>query len=217
MASFHDVARSLDVSDLVVACFLDIVYKLLMNRMDFKESLKAAKAELAALQHELGGCLKHQEELEKKIAAVRQMITGFSDALGEQFVEEDSLGLTDAIRQAFRTSGSPMTPTDVKGRLETLGYDTSKYGNMMASVHSVINRLVKQGQIRGVGALGGKPAYQWSGPSPSVEDILTKAFGRPAAPIVKVTKQIPTETPPTQKEEFKPKYGQPDPLNQRKK
>jgi hypothetical protein len=161
IAYFQQLADILDISDLALALFLDIVYKSPMNRIDFKETLKNAKAELAELQHEMGLCLQRQEELEKKIAAIRQMIMGFSAALGEQFVEEDSLGLTDAIRQAFKTHEAPLTPTDVRGRLEALGYDTSKYGNMMASVHTIINRLVTQGQIRQNGTIAGKPAYQW--------------------------------------------------------
>src|SRR5437773_8436739 len=139
-----------------------------MSRIDFRAALEQAKNELAILQQELGDNLKVQDMLEKKIAALRQMITAFSDTLGEQFVEEDVLGLTDAIRQAFKTSGKPMAPTDVKKRLEQLGYNTSKYGNMMASVHSILNRLVKQGDIKQQGTFGnGKPAYMWVKPSPS--------------------------------------------------
>ena len=133
-----------------------------MDRMDFKESLEAAKVELSHLQQELGSCLKEQTRLEKKIVAVRQMIVGFSDALGEKFVEEDSLGLTDAIRQAYKTAGGKLAPTDLKDRLESIGYDTSKYGNLMASVHSVINRLITQGQLRPI-AVGQKQFHEWTG------------------------------------------------------
>jgi len=137
-----------------------MVSNLRMDRMDFKKSLESAKIELSHLQHELGECLKKQAHLEKKIVAVRQMIVGFSDALGEKFIEEDSLGLTDAIRQAYKTAGSKLAPTEVKDRLESIGYDTSKYGNMMASVHSIINRLVTQGQLRPI-SMGGKQYHEW--------------------------------------------------------
>ncbi len=137
--------------------------------MDFKQSLELAKGELKHLQQELGECMKKQAELEKKIAAVRQMIVGFSDALGEKFIEEDTLGLTDAIRQAFKTAGRRLAPTEVKDRLESIGYDTSKYGNMMASVHSVINRLVQQKQLQQIN-VGGKPGYEWI-PQTLVEQV----------------------------------------------
>jgi hypothetical protein len=46
-----------------------------------------------ALQKDLGDCLKQQDQLEKKLTAVRQMIYGFSNALGEEFDEADSLGV----------------------------------------------------------------------------------------------------------------------------
>lgn len=133
-----------------------------MDRMDFTKSLETAKVELAHLQKELGDCLKEQGRLEKKIVAVRQMIVGFSDALGEKFVEEDSLGLTDAIRQAYKTAGGKLAPTELKDRLESIGYDTSKYGNLMASLHSVINRLVTQGQLKTI-VIAGKQYQEWNG------------------------------------------------------
>jgi chromosome segregation ATPase len=135
-----------------------------LERLDFRQSLKAAKAELAALQQELGDCLGQQEELERKIAAVRQMIFGFSNALHEQFEEADELGLTDAVRQAFKTSKGPLEPTAVRTRLQELGFNISKYGNLMASIHTVISRLVHQQQLKQQQIQpGNKVGYVWIG------------------------------------------------------
>jgi hypothetical protein len=132
------------------------------QRLDFAESLKAAKVELGELQAELGECLAQQEELEKKIAAVRQMIFGFSNALGETFEEADEIGLTEAVRQAFKTQTEPLEPIAVRTRLQQLGFNTKRFGNLMASIHTVINRLVGQGQIRPQNLQpGNKPAYVW--------------------------------------------------------
>ena len=134
-----------------------------MDDAAYKEMLDQAKADYCALQEKMGECLKEQQHLEKRIVGIRETIVALSNLLGEEFVEEDALGLTDAIRQAFKTAVGPMAPTDVRGRLEQLGYDISKYGNVMASVHSVLNRLVQRREVAQEGTIGAKPAYRWTG------------------------------------------------------
>src|ERR1035438_9545202 len=109
-----------------------------MTDAEFKVTLEKAKAELIANQHRLGKILQEQEDIEKRNANLREVIAVMSRLLGEQFIEEDALGLTDAIRQAFKGSSTPLQPTDVRSRLQLIGYDISKYGNVMASIHSVI-------------------------------------------------------------------------------
>lgn len=159
-----------------------------MARLDFKATVEEAKVELAHLQQEMGECLKRQEQLEKKIVALRQTITALSDVLGERFVEEDSLGLTDAVRIAFKTYGQPMAPTDVKDRLEQMGYDTTKYGNLMASVHTIINRLQRQGQIKHTGTIANnKPGYQWVQKleAPPVHPDVPNPLGKNLAEMLK--------------------------------
>jgi hypothetical protein len=126
----------------------------------YKETLERAKEDLLKSQKELGECLEKQEALEKQITELRRIIVPISRMLGEEFVEEDAMGLTDAIRQAFKSDGR-LTPMDVKGALKQIGYDLSQYGNFMASVHAVINRLAARGEIRQTGTIDGKPAYEW--------------------------------------------------------
>lgn len=143
-------------------------------RIDFEQTLRAAKDELAALQMEMGQCLSRQEGLDKKIAAVRAMIIGFSSALGKEFDEADSLGLTEAVTKAFATSSNRLVATDVKDRMKDLGFDVNKYGNMMAAIHTVIGRLANQGKIKQNGNINGKPAYEWMGLTPPPQPISLK-------------------------------------------
>ena len=135
-----------------------------MEDSEFRPTLEKAKEELVASQKRLGEALACQEVEEKNIARLREFIVTMSRLLGEEFVEEDTLGLTDAIRQAFKTSTAPLQPTEVRDRLRTLGYDLSKYGNMMASIHAVISRLATRKEIE-LYTVAGKPAYQWN-PNP---------------------------------------------------
>jgi hypothetical protein len=132
-----------------------------MNDTDYKAVLQRAKDDLLKEQQALGQCYRQQEAHEKKILGLRATIAALSRMLDEEFIEEDAMGLTDAIREVFRSLGQGnLIPTEVRSRLEMLGYDTSKYGNVMASVHTIVNRLVSQGEIRQVSMRGDKPCYQ---------------------------------------------------------
>jgi len=111
--------------------------------------------------------------------------------LDEEFVEEDAIGFTDAVREAFKSVGetSTLTPTEVKGRLEMMGYDTAKYGNVMASVHTIINRLVQKGEIKQAGnRADNKPCYQWTGKVSSLSELRgTRVLDGPVAHFSKRT------------------------------
>lgn len=136
-----------------------------MTGQDYKKILDQAKQDLLAAQQELGECLSKQEQIEKKITGLRQTISALSRMLDEDFVEEDAMGLTDAIREIFSTRLGDLIPTEVRDALKESGYDITKYGNVMASVHSVINRLATRGEIVEVGTRAdGKAAYKWKGP-----------------------------------------------------
>ncbi len=45
--------------------------------------------------------------------------------------------------------------------MEGKGFDFSKYSNPLASIHTVLQRLVKSGKVKVVPQKAGKKAYQW--------------------------------------------------------
>jgi hypothetical protein len=84
--------------------------------------------------------------------------------LGEEYVPEDAMGLTDAIRQAFKGSPTALAPPEIRERLQQLGLDITKYGNVLNSVHTVIGRLLGKGEIREAGQrANGQKVYLWTG------------------------------------------------------
>src|SRR5271165_3068681 len=131
-----------------------------MENLEFRPVLEKAKTELIASQKRLGEHLAGQEAEEKNIVRLREFIVTMSKLLGEEFVEEDTLGLTDAVRQAFKTHTTALQPTEVRDKLQQLGYDLTKYGNMMASIHTVLNRLLAKQEIVRCD-VGGKAGFQW--------------------------------------------------------
>ena len=83
-----------------------------------------------------------------------------------EFVEEDALGLTDAIRMAFKTEATNkimdpgMSPQDVRTKLESMGYG-GQWGNLLASIHTVIKRLHDKGEIEAAGNFYGRDTFRW--------------------------------------------------------
>lgn len=147
---------------IVIYLCLDIVSKHAVMNMSEKhtEMLKQAKADLAQTRIELGDCFKREEELEGRMIGLRAMIVAFSRMLGKEYVEEDEVGLTSAIRQEFKSANN-LTALEVRDKLKER---FEKYGpNLLPSVHTVITRLRSQGQLTAIGTRDGKPAFRWVG------------------------------------------------------
>jgi hypothetical protein len=54
--------------------------------------------------------------------------------------------------------------------MEAKGFDFSRYSNPLASIHVVLQRLVKSGQVKSVPRKAGKKAYQWI---TAIDNLLT--------------------------------------------
>jgi hypothetical protein len=139
-----------------------------VDRFDpFRKQITLALNELA----EWG---EKKKQAEQEMAKLRQLIVANANMLPEDergaFIRsaEDSMvkGFTEGIRKVFRDAHpNALLPTDVRDRLIALGYDLSSQSNAMASIHSVIRRLLEAEEIERYGAanLG---AYRWKQPTP---------------------------------------------------
>lgn len=133
-----------------------------MTTKTYEQALNVAKQELETSIAELGEAQTRAQELEERIADLRQTISVLSKLCGQEDMDvEESLGLTDAIRLAFEKIGrGNATPQEMRLRLETQGFNTRRYGNLLASIHTVFKRLEAKGEIKVAGTRGdGKVAY----------------------------------------------------------
>ena len=137
-----------------------------MTTETYRDALKQAKTDLAEQVAILGKAQEATEKAEKTIVELRQTIASLQRLCGEpEYVEEDALGLTDAIRMAFKTqdnSGNGMSAQDVRTKLESMGY-SGRWGNVLASIHTVIKRLHEKKEIEASGNLNGRETYRWAG------------------------------------------------------
>jgi hypothetical protein len=124
------------------------------------------RAEIAAAK-ELDELLEQRRLLDVRIARLRQTIVSLH-ALTEgvpEFKEGQQMvavGITDACRNALKVAGSPRTAVEVRDWLESSGYDLRDQANALASIHTVLKRLVDSGEAVPV-EKDGKPAYGWKG------------------------------------------------------
>ena len=131
-----------------------------LNAENYKRALDSAKSELLVARKQREEAIAKTEALEERIMELRRSVAALSNLCGEQFNEDDEFGLTDSIRMALKTHGSPLNAQQVKIRLEQLGYKSDS-PNLLASVHTILKRLALRGELDDSASMEGKPAYRW--------------------------------------------------------
>jgi hypothetical protein len=127
-----------------------------MDAVEYKEMAVRIKAELESLEIQ-------QEDIERRIARLKQALIGLiplseppADSMILDYLNE--LTLTDATRQILQAAEKPLTPTEIKQQLLNMGRDLSGQKNVMASIHSLLKRLVSSDEIE---SRDNGLTYQW--------------------------------------------------------
>lgn len=103
---------------------------------------------LGAAEDELKSVVIAHRESANRIAELSTAIQALRQYLGlrtEQTNSLSAIGLTDSCRFVIRESGIPLTASDVRDRLGQNGFPIKNHRNMLASIHSVLKRLVQSG------------------------------------------------------------------------
>jgi hypothetical protein len=143
-----------------------------MVETDYKQALDAATKELAEVMEQLEEIEEVREKTLRRIYVLRDGIYGLSAMLGEDPLEvspelflkylEPDTGFTDAIRKVLELNKSRyMNPVSVRDKLKDMGYDLSKYTNPLASIHTILKRLVESGEVEPDEGVGGRTVYRW--------------------------------------------------------
>jgi hypothetical protein len=124
-----------------------------MTTDDYRRALESAVREYEALG-------ERKRALETRLAEVAQTIGTLSRLCG--LTPTVPMGLTDACRLVMRGAGVPMSPSEVRERLRTIGLDLSRYSNDLAAIHTILKRLNESGELRFVARGAGKHQYIWN-------------------------------------------------------
>jgi hypothetical protein len=177
-----------------------------MNLRSYRRDLQTKKQELAKV-------LRQRQEIDHKIAQLQPLIShleGLCKELGDRAAKEAATkvelttGMTELARVILEEAFLPLSTNELKQRMEGKGFDFSKYTSPLATLHTVLNRLVKSGKVKVVLQKGGKKSYQWITPIDNLLSLLNKvaqhsqpkgAQGKPGSSS-QATARSGTVTPP---------------------
>jgi predicted nuclease with TOPRIM domain len=144
-----------------------------MDDKIFKNTFDAAITELSKMMKELEELDSRRDELNTRIAHVRNSVLALSPLVGEkpEDVKEKYLhlfpdlipsdvGLTDAVRKVLQSYDRFLSPKLVRIALQKTGYDIDRYSNILASIHTILKRLVESGEVEPETSEGGT-VYKW--------------------------------------------------------
>jgi len=132
-----------------------------------QQVVKSAHDELRAL-------IQQRAEIMKRICTVKQTIVGLANLFGDEVLSDDLLelvdrkasgrqpGFTKACRTALMEAGRPLGAREVCEQIERRTPPMlSRHKDPLASVTTVLNRLVEYGEARAVVRENGRRAWQW--------------------------------------------------------
>jgi hypothetical protein len=125
------------------------------------------KCELVQEQRKLEQMLADLDTLQARIARQKRIVAAHTELVNaiEDCPAPSGLvtGITDAVRTVFMGAEKPLNPAEVKSRVESLGIPAQQ--NLLASVHTIIRRLLAGGEIEAVGEASPGGGYRWKRPT----------------------------------------------------
>ena len=132
-----------------------------------EQVIKAAHDELLQL-------MQQRAEIVRRIGTVKQTIVGLANLFGDHVLGDDLLelidrkpngrqpGFTKACRTALMEAGRPLGAREVCQELEKRSPAIlSRHKDPMASVTTVLNRLVDYGEARSLSNERGRRVWEW--------------------------------------------------------
>lgn len=123
---------------------------------------------------ELRQLLQQRAEVMKRIGTVKQTIAGLANLFGDQVLNEELMelvdrktngrqpGFTKACRMILMEASRPMSARDICDYFHQKMPDMlARHKDPMASVTTVLNRLVDYGEAQAVVANNGRRAWRW--------------------------------------------------------
>lgn len=139
-----------------------------------QEVIKTAHEELRQL-------LRQRAEVMKRIGTLKQTIAGLANLFGDEILGDELLelidrknggrqpGFTKACRLALMEASQPLSVREVCERIqERLPGVLLRHKDPLASVTTVLNRLVEYGEARSVLRDNGRRAWQWVADTPPI-------------------------------------------------
>jgi hypothetical protein len=132
-------------------------------------------------QEELRQLLRQRAEVMRRIGTIKQTIAGLAQLFGEEVLSDELLelldrkssgrqpGFTKACRMVLINANRAVSAREVCDRLQQKSDGLlARHKDPMASVTTVLNRLVAYGEAKAVALENGRRAWEWVADSESV-------------------------------------------------
>src|SRR6266699_1987586 len=136
--------------------------------------------------------MRQRAEIMKRIGTVKQTIVGLANLFGDDVLNEELLelvdrksggrqpGFTKACRMVLMESAKPLGAREVCDQIQQrMPPILVRHKDPLASVTTVLNRLVEYGEARTILRENGRRAWQWVS-DPQSEFTASRAGGVPA-------------------------------------
>ncbi len=130
---------------------------------------------LLQAQQELRGLLQQRADLMKRIGTVKQTIAGLANLFGDEILSEELLqlvdrkpsgrqsGFTHACRVLLMEAGRPLAVREVCSRMrERMPEVLERHKDPLASLTTVLNRLVEYGEAQSMLDEQGRRTWMWT-------------------------------------------------------
>jgi hypothetical protein len=130
-----------------------------MSKKVFQESLDAAVKELSEAFGEREELENNLDEVNYRIDKLQEAIRGLSAICNIDYQTEYSnlfppstgiaQGFTDKVRSIFSENlETRYSAVDIRNKLREMGFPIDKYSNGLATIHTILRRLHKSGEIQ---------------------------------------------------------------------
>ena len=132
--------------------------------IDYTGWYQSAREELEKLQSERAELIRGLAERDRQIAALSRTLNAMAPLAGEEPFDAPPVpggeltppGLTDSIRSILAGASEPLTAADIRDRLAALGFAASDYSNLLATIHTIVRRLMDAREIQAHETGGGR-------------------------------------------------------------
>jgi len=128
-----------------------------MSQPSYRAALDAAVREYETL-------LQQKADVDARLAQVAESVGTLTRLCG--YTPTVAYGLTEGCKTSLRCAAAPMTPLEVRDRLQSTGFDINRYSNPLAAIHTVLRRLTESGEVRRRVSRSRGVTYEFVAPAP---------------------------------------------------
>lgn len=178
---------------------------------DTESTAPGVQGVLRHVQQELLQLLQQRADVVQRICTIKKTIVGLASLMGDEVVSSElrelvsggggtrKPGLTQACRAILMRAGRPMSAREVRDRIQETGPTIlTGHKDSMASVTTILTRLVTYGEAQVMIAANGKRAWQWAAgeatANENAEDESRRSSGRSPASANSLTAVSPRQT-----------------------